>query len=55
MSAQCVRPATVKTRTGRDVVELVIEAERGEGILCLRNGFALSDQSERGLQIVGQG
>ena len=34
---------------------LIMEAERGEGILGLRNGFALSDSSEKCFQVVGQG
>ena len=70
MSQQRVRPATVKTSTRRigrcgpeaavpagtsGGVPLVIEAERGEGVLSLRNGFTLSDHAERGFQVVGQG
>ena len=31
-----------------------MEAERGEWILGLRNGFSLSNRSERFLEIVGQ-
>jgi hypothetical protein len=31
-----------------------MEAERGEWILGLRNGFALSDLAERVAEIVGQ-
>lgn len=70
MSAHRVRPATVKMstrRTGfrgsgagaggaavRVPASSAIEAERGEGILGHRNGFALSDHPEGGLQIVRQ-
>ena len=41
--------------SGAGSVALVMKAERGERILCLRNGFASLDRSEGGLQIVGQG
>src|SRR4051794_15350121 len=70
IGTQRVRPARVNTSTRRiscgdaaGVVSIastvlgepfVIEAERGERILCLRNGFALSNHLERSFQIVGQ-
>lgn len=71
MSQHRVRPAIVNTSTRRigtggaggtgfgstfgAGAALVIEAERGEGILGLRNGFAFPNRAERGFQIVGQG
>lgn len=52
-AADGVKSPSAPNSLSRSGESLIMEAERSEGILGMRNGFALSDRSERFAQIIG--